>query len=302
MTSARKETKPTAARALLSKLIDYAGLFPPASLAMSEAVRNYAEYRASDYAWMLGRFIVPVSRLGEFEACSRSLLPGAAGPWRLSVLAGGNVAADAEAIIAFNARLSRAALIDAIEVKAAVPEEVRRLSGALPNGLEHFFEVPIDQRLQLSIRAIKAAGGQAKARAGGVTADLFPSAAGLADFIQNCRAEMVSFKVTAGLHHAVRGTYKLTYEEASGTARMHGHLNVFLAAAFLFAGMEKAEAQTLLEEQDGRAFRFDRSGIQWRRRRVGAEEVAAARRQLAAAFGSCSFTEPIHELQTLNCI
>ena len=49
-------------------LIDYAGLFPPAALAMDDAVGRYARPTgAGRDAWMLGRFIVPASRLGEFE-------------------------------------------------------------------------------------------------------------------------------------------------------------------------------------------------------------------------------------------
>ena len=56
-----------AASALLRDLIDYAGLFPPASLAMTPAVANYDAYSRSKWNWILGRFIVPAARLGEFE-------------------------------------------------------------------------------------------------------------------------------------------------------------------------------------------------------------------------------------------
>jgi hypothetical protein len=52
-------------RALLEGLIDYAGLFPPAALSMQDAVRNYARYRDEEYAWALGRFIVPADRAHE---------------------------------------------------------------------------------------------------------------------------------------------------------------------------------------------------------------------------------------------
>lgn len=52
-------------RVLLANLIDYAGLFPPAALTMQDAVRNYARYREGDYAWALGKFVVPKERLRE---------------------------------------------------------------------------------------------------------------------------------------------------------------------------------------------------------------------------------------------
>jgi len=52
-------------RALLEDLIDYAGLFPPAALTMQDAVRNYARYREGQYAWALGKFVVPKERVRE---------------------------------------------------------------------------------------------------------------------------------------------------------------------------------------------------------------------------------------------
>ena len=38
----------SALRTLVAGVVDYAGLFPPASLGMRDAVANYADYRASD--------------------------------------------------------------------------------------------------------------------------------------------------------------------------------------------------------------------------------------------------------------
>ena len=56
-----------ALHALLSGLIDYAGLFPPASLDLPAAMRNYAAYRAGAHAWMLGRFVVPAALVAEVD-------------------------------------------------------------------------------------------------------------------------------------------------------------------------------------------------------------------------------------------
>src|SRR5260370_12360439 len=56
-----------AAAALLCDLIDYAGLFPPASWAMAPSVANYDTYSRSEGSWILGGFIVPVGRLAAFE-------------------------------------------------------------------------------------------------------------------------------------------------------------------------------------------------------------------------------------------
>src|SRR5579875_1465887 len=54
-------------RVFLARLIDYAGLFPPASLSLDPAIRNYAAYQKDGGDWMLGRFIIPASRINELE-------------------------------------------------------------------------------------------------------------------------------------------------------------------------------------------------------------------------------------------
>ena len=52
-------------RALLRNLIDYAGMFPPASLTREAAVAKYRGYRGSEHAWMLGRFVVSATQVDE---------------------------------------------------------------------------------------------------------------------------------------------------------------------------------------------------------------------------------------------
>ena len=81
---------------------------------------------------------------------------------------------------------------------------------------------------------------------------------------------------------------------------MHGFLNVFLAAAFLSLGMEPALAISLLESSE--PFEFSSGYILWRKNRLAIDEIAAARRNLAISFGSCSFTEPIDDLQSLHLL
>ncbi len=48
----------------LSKIIDYAGMFPPANLDLKSAFNNYLDYISnSPYSWMLAKFIIPASKL-----------------------------------------------------------------------------------------------------------------------------------------------------------------------------------------------------------------------------------------------
>jgi hypothetical protein len=56
---------PASLRALLANLIDYAGLYPPAALALSDVAAKYDGYRASPNAWMLNRVVLPASKLAE---------------------------------------------------------------------------------------------------------------------------------------------------------------------------------------------------------------------------------------------
>jgi hypothetical protein len=62
-----------ARRALLERLIDHAALFPPASMSMPDALGEDRRARASEHAWILGRFVVPASRLAELGDEDRAL-------------------------------------------------------------------------------------------------------------------------------------------------------------------------------------------------------------------------------------
>src|SRR5690349_18837193 len=105
---------------LLTEVVDYAGLFPPAAIGMPEAARHFAEYRGGAERWMLGRFVAPAARLGELSEAIDTLGPavpnGAAGPWHVSALSG--AAPDAwEADLARIAALRAGgrAVVDALE-------------------------------------------------------------------------------------------------------------------------------------------------------------------------------------------
>jgi hypothetical protein len=107
--------------ALLRDSIDYAGLFPPAGLGMSEAVANYASYRTGPHAWALGRFVVPAGRLVELEQTTEGLLPRSNG-WRIAALLASDPARELEAIGEFNCRHAAdgagAAAVDVVEARA----------------------------------------------------------------------------------------------------------------------------------------------------------------------------------------
>jgi hypothetical protein len=300
------------ASVLLRDLIDYAGLFPPASLAMAPAVENYETYSRSEYSWILGRFILPIARLGEFEKVVEAVNAEAPARspveresrWALSVLPGENVSAGLARIREFNDRFATSPFpvkveIKSIEVKIASPEDVERLSKIIPAELETYFEIPLTAREGACIAAVANCGRRAKIRTGGETADKFPAPESVIEFIRLCAASNVPFKATAGLHHPLRSVHRFTNQEESPSGIMHGFLNVFLAASFLRAGMEPELALQLLKEKSPQAFHFDSEGAVWREHRLGLRDIAAARHNFSISFGSCSFTEPINDLRSL---
>ncbi len=286
-------------RQLLTGAIDYAGLFPPAALDMDTAVRNYASYRASDDAPMLGRFVVPAARLNEL---ADSLRAADASDVRVSAVLGVNITADLDAVADFNARIARSAgVVDAIEAKADRPDVIYQLASRAASGFEVFAELPLDGgvTLDLLVDAARAAGVRAKIRTGGVTADAFPPARAVARFMRVCLDAGVPFKATAGLHHPLTGSYALTYAPNAPRGSMFGFLNVFLAAAFLAAGMPDDDAVRLLEERDASSFSFSDRGVDWRGHHLESAQLAATHGRMFGSFGSCSFREPVDELRSM---
>jgi len=290
--------------ALLSELIDYAGLFPPAGEDMKTAVENYGEYLRGPDRSALGRFIVPFARLEELEDAAADLFPrtGSSKPWRISVLVADDVRHAAEAMGKFNARhaaRSRRGLatIEVGELKASTIEEIANQQQDLPRTFTSYFEIPLGPDVRSLVHAIREVSSRAKVRTGGITVEAFPSPQSIIDFMIACHAESVPFKATAGLHHPLRGQYRLTYEQGSMQGTMYGFLNVFIAAALIAAGESEDVAQTALEETNADAFEFADDYLQWRDKRITAAQLADVRSHNAISFGSCSFREPIDELQ-----
>jgi len=290
------QSTPKSLHALLHTIVDYAGLFPPAGLEMGAVVRNYAAYRRATHAWMLGRFIVPVGRLDEMLDAMRQA--GAVEPehhWRVSVLAGDDLAGDVARVGAFNAR-NAGAVVDAVEVKASGEDAIRGIAAVVPPGLRAYVEIPVAEDPRDLIGVIAQSKLRAKIRTGGATAEAIPSPENVARFIRHCYATGCGFKATAGLHHPLRAMQPLTYEAGAPRDVMHGFLNVFLTAVFHYNGMTLADANALMHRGTVDDVEFTDDHIAWRDYRVSRDEVTTIRRRFAISFGSCSFHEPVDDL------
>lgn len=289
----------TAARALMAGLVDYAGLFPPAGLDMPGAVRRYREYLLGEDRWVLGRFVVPVARLKEFSAAFAEVCCGEREPvWGLSVLGSGYADRDAAAV----GELARGAvLVESMEVKAASAAEAERLLHGVAAGTAVYVEFEPGMAAEM-LPVLARFGARAKIRTGGVVAEAIRSLETVAEFLLACALAKIAFKATAGLHHAVSGVHALTYEAGSARAKMHGFVNVFLAAVLAWRGADAREVVDTLRIDDAAEFAFGGNGVRWLGFDAGVDEIAAVRREFAMSYGSCSFAEPVQEAKALGWI
>jgi hypothetical protein len=66
--------------------------------------------------------------------------------------------------------------------------------------------------------------------------------------------------------------------------------------------MSDADAARLLDEREASALTFDDDRISWNGFTVNASHVRQVREQVAVAFGSCSFREPVDELRLVTTV
>jgi len=289
-------------RTLLAEIVDYAGLFPPSKVSMAEAVANYAAYLDSHYKWMLGRFVVPVGRLGEFAEHAEEYFSKTGEVWRLSVLAGDEIDETIKLITSFNQKMTGKAFADALEAKANNSSEIENIVPFLPADLNVYFELPLDENLADSIIALAIHKRRAKIRTGGITPEAFPAVEQITRFMRICLAANVPFKCTAGLHHPLRCLKPLTYERNAPTGKMNGFLNVFLAAAFLQQGYAPKLINELLKDERADDFQFRDDGVLWKQEYFAHTTQLRFLRERVVSFGSCSFTEPVEDLQEVGLL
>lgn len=323
-------------RALLSGVIDYAGLFPPAKLPLEEAIRNYARYRTEPESWMLGRFICPANRLEELVPPRAGLDAGTvATPWVFSVLSRGGksleelqsaLVADFADINAFRSACGAAVRIDALELRlpAAVEWEALDQLHTRPLFMPLFilaaglvkdqgpppftawleaelagdWHGPLKKLIDM-LAEVNRDGDRVgfKLRCGGTDAAAFPTSEQVAFIITACRDANVPLKFTAGLHHPIR------HFDPGMQVHMHGFLNVLIAAVLARARqLDEERVRQIVAEEDPECFGFEENTITWEDCWVGENQIKTARRYGVISFGSCSFDEPRDDLRALGLL
>lgn len=308
-----------------SKIIDYAGLFPPASLNLAQAFHNYVFYMQGSNKWMLNKFIIPAKRLNELLALMNDMKINGTAPF--SVLGSGgdtikafeeNLAADMKSIAEFIKSSENSVSIDAFEVR--LPKEIIEqdneddmldLMISVSDALERtvgknvpvFYEAALDEnyesaiiRIVESVASLNKSCGY-KLRTGGTESTAFPSAELIAFAIMTCCEFGVPMKCTAGLHHPIRH-----YNEGVKT-NMHGFLNIFGAGILAYtSNLDEAEIIEVINDEDPYEFIFKEDGFEWNEIQVSNTQIKDARENFIVSYGSCSFDEPIDDLKMLELL
>lgn len=293
-------------RALLTRSIDYAGLFPPAELSLEPALENHASYVRSPDRWMLGTFVLP---LGKFAA-ARGLLSQFDREYPLKVSALAPKSSNAaefrtvlESVVKSIAelRVIPADLVSVEQVEIPLPlTPIEDLLGAVNDILggltaKIFLEASPNDAPRV-IAALAGSGIGFKLRTGGVTANAFPTGRQIASALVAAARSGVPIKFTAGLHHPVRVFHK------SVETKMHGFLNV-LGAGVLAAehGWSESQTEEMLTDEQANSFSFDDQKFRWRDWKILTAQIGE-RRRLVTSLGSCSFDEPRDDLRQLGIL
>jgi len=331
------DSMPNSLYYFLKGIIDYAGLFPPASLSFEETVQNFSQYLRSDSKWMLANIIIPVSKLRMLDQYADNEI-SSRHPFPISVLAPGCDTIEefqnlTDHVLGEISRLNHS-LTDLIHttsfevklplevVEAADPELVEELLNETTIRFEQrykapcklFYELsagsniesysePVFQALAAQNEIIKEENFEQthftgfKLRTGGVNSEDFPSAETVALVIRLARKYKVPLKFTAGLHHPVR------HFNESVQTKMHGFFNVFAAGMLSYThDFDLHQVKEVLLEEDPAVFRFDDDGFAFHDYRIGNKEIEELRSSVLISFGSCSFDEPLDDLKQLGLI
>ncbi|SEH01672.1 hypothetical protein SAMN05444920_121120 [Nonomuraea solani] len=249
---------------LYSALVDDAGLFPPTSLHMDEALARNRRDAERGGRVLTHRFLCPSSRLDRLRGKDYR-------PLRIGLIV------DTEKLPDFGDLP-----IDFVEAPLPADTPVEALADrlALPAGIRLFAEV-VPRKGIIDVPP----GAGLKVRCGGTTADRFPTAEHLGLFIRQCVESDVPFKATAGLHHAVRH-----FDPTLGVDR-HGFLNLLLAVCEAVDGRDPVPV--LRTTDVGHLVRIAHA-VQ--------EDTAKRARRLLVSYGSCSTATPVEDLRTLGLI
>lgn len=264
---------------------DDAALFPPGNAPMATAVARHREHRASWYGPLVGSFVCPDRRWDELVAQL-----DVEGPvLDLSLVVTGGTESLAAGVARARAhprvRLRAVELPVTDNTPGGLEALLRTVAAAVPRTVTAYAEVGLGPGVHQAVQAVARAGFRVKFRTGGTRADAFPDEARLAEGLVCAVRLGVPFKLTAGLHHAVRHT-------GHGTGfEHHGFLNVMAAVAAAHEGAGEETVASVLACREPESVT----------RRCTPHQRAATRAWFTS-FGTCSIDEPLADLSALRLV
>lgn len=270
---------------LLDRLVDDAAMFPPGNAPLDVAIVEHRRHRASPYASLIGPLLVRDTDVARVPGLVHE-------PLEIGVIATAGPLGLEQSVATLHDFPH--ITVAAFEIPLAAGDPVsaaKRLVSTLTvtNGIVVSVELPrpgayVHDTWLAAADEIAAAGFQAKFRTGGVEASAYPDEQELGMVLGALVPRR--FKLTAGLHRAVRNT------QAGTGFEQHGFLNVMVAVHRLTHGATVDDAAEVLRDRDGRALAAE--VLSW------SEEDAVAVRRTFRGFGCCGVTEPYEDLVGLG--
>lgn len=279
------ESREPAHRALFISLINDASLFPPAKLPMDEALVEHARHRAAPESDLVGPFLVAASSVPDFTT---ALDAGAQPPPSVGLIARpGTPTQEIDAALTLLREESRTRLAS---LDTAWTAAWRNLDiGDLPVNLEVGRDGAADAMDDIT-SASDFVDVRAKFRTGPTPEWTWPDADELAGFMLTTSQRHLPFVLTGGLHHVVRGEYRVH----GAPEPQHGLLNVLVAVHACSSGADEQTVRDLLELREPEEIADIVS-------RWSAPDIAAVRAAFVG-FGCCDVTDPIGELTDLGLL
>ncbi len=279
---------------LLHHLVDDAAVFPPGNAPLREAVAGHGAHRAAWYGPCVGPLLVPAASVADLvrvlDLRDAVAVPGDVADALALVLVARPGADPGTTTTALDA-LRDEVRVRVVGVELGWQERWRAL------GLDDVtvaLEVPRGHDHAVAVADVRSALAQgwpvvAKFRTGPTPTWAWPDEAELASFLRLV-APGVPFRLTGGLHHAVRGRYAV----AGIPEENHGVLNVLVATPAALARAGQDEVAALLAVRDATAL-ADLVAA-W------PDDTAARVRAAFTAYGCCTVTDPVGELADLGLL
>ncbi|MGO4599527.1 hypothetical protein [Terrabacter sp. 2RAF25] len=274
---------------LFDRLVDDAAVFPPGLAPVDVAVREHLDRREGPYAAHIGPLLVPATAAAELADLAAKDERAVAQPLEVGL------------IVRPGSPLEP--LLDAVEL---LRDDPRILVGAAelgwtdgPTGWRRALDLDIPLVVEVGLGSDQESALDdlahavdhehdvtAKFRTGATPAWAWPDETTLAGFLDAVVLRGLPFKLTGGLHHAVRG------DHAGHPA--HGLLNVLLATHEALDGAETRELAGELGRSDTEVLVTAVSGLH--------ESEARRLRASFTAYGCCGVLDPLTELEALGLV